>query len=81
ERVVIDRLEDTTFHAKAIVKAREGQKEIDCRASDAMAMAVRKGVPIMAAEEVLSKAGVVLESSTESSGPPPEGTSDEQSTT
>jgi len=81
ERVVIDRLEDTTFHAKAIVKARGGQKEIDCRPSDAMAMAVRKGVPIMAAEEVLSKAGVVLELAIGSSEPTLEGMSDEQSAT
>ena len=81
ERVVIDRLEDTTFYAKAIVRAKDGQKEIDCRPSDAMVMAIRAGAPILADEEVLSKAGVVLESATESSGPPPEGMSDDQPAT
>ena len=43
-----------------------------------MVMAVRKGVPILAAEDVLNKADVVLESTTESSGPLPEGMSEKQ---
>jgi bifunctional DNase/RNase len=61
ESVVIHKLENDTFHAKMVVRAKEGQKEIDCRPSDAMAMAVRKSVPILADEEVLDKAGVVIE--------------------
>ena len=81
ESVVIHRLENDVFYAKVIIRAKEEQKEIDCRPSDAMAMAVRKGVPILADEGVLNKAGVVLESAMESSGPPSEGKSDEQSAT
>ena len=81
ESVVIHRLENDTFHAKVVIGTREGQKEIDCRPSDAMAMAVRTGVPILADEEVLEKAGVVLEPPSESSETLPEGMSDDQSTT
>jgi len=80
ESVVIHRLENDVFYAKVIIRANEGHKEIDCRPSDAMAMAVRKGVPILADEGVLNKAGVGLESAMESLGPPPEGKSDDQST-
>jgi len=61
EAVVIHRLENDTFHAKMIINAKEGQKELDCRPSDGMAMAVRKGVPILADEEVLNQAGIILE--------------------
>lgn len=73
ESVVINKLENDTFHAKAVLQTDGGQKEIDCRPSDAMAVAVRKGVPIFADEEVLKKAAVVIEKPWESSESLPEG--------
>jgi bifunctional DNase/RNase len=57
---IIDRLEGDTFYAKVVLQADKEQKEIDCRPSDALAMAVRGGVPIFADEEVLKKASLVL---------------------
>ena len=78
ESVAVHRLENDTFHADVVIDTREGQKEIDCRPSDAMAMPVRAGVPIFAQEEVLEKAGVTLESLSVSPETTPEGMSDEQ---
>lgn len=59
--VVIDKLKDDVFHAKAVVRTNEEQKLIDCRPCDALALAVRRGVAIYAAEDVLEEAGLVLE--------------------
>ncbi len=61
ESVVIHKLEDSIFHAKVVIRTKEGQREVDCRPSDAMAMAVRAGAPILADEEVLDRAGFLLE--------------------
>lgn len=61
DSVVIDKLEDDVFHAKAVVRANEEKKLIDCRPCDALALAVRRGVAIFAAEGVLEEAGLVLE--------------------
>ena len=49
DRVVISDLADETFHAR-IMFARDGKvAEVDARPSDALALAVRSGVPIYAA--------------------------------
>jgi bifunctional DNase/RNase len=60
QSVIIDKLEGDTFYAKVILQANKEQKEIDCRPSDALAMAVRGAVPIFVDEEVLKKASIVL---------------------
>lgn len=60
QSAIIDKLEDDTFHAKVVLHANKEQKEIDCRPSDALAMAVRGNVPIFADEEVLKQASIVL---------------------
>jgi bifunctional DNase/RNase len=58
ERVVISDLADETFHARIIVE-RAGQTiEVDARPSDALALAVRTGVSIYAAPEVLEQAAL-----------------------
>ena len=57
----IDKLENSTFYASIVLRKDEEQKEIDCRPSDALAVAVRKGAPIFAEEEVLKKAGVSVD--------------------
>jgi len=60
QSAIINKLEDDTFYAKVVLQANKEQKEIDCRPSDALAMAVRGDVPIFADEEVLKKASIVL---------------------
>ena len=59
--VVVYDLKNDTFYAKIVLSVDGGQMEIDCRPSDALALAVRVGVPIYAAESVLDKAGIALD--------------------
>jgi uncharacterized protein len=59
EKVIIDDLVANTFHAKLVVKDSQGREiKIDCRPSDAVAVAVRTQAPIFAEEEVIQKATV-----------------------
>lgn len=58
ERVIIDRLEEHTFYAKIILKNGKGEVLVDARPSDSVAIALRAGAPVFAAEEVLAQAGV-----------------------
>jgi bifunctional DNase/RNase len=64
QSVIINKLEKDTFYAKVVLKSDRGQMEIDCRPSDALAVAVRKGVPVFADDKVLKKAGVLLDAET-----------------
>jgi bifunctional DNase/RNase len=58
DRVVISELADETFHAR-IQFERDGQTvEVDARPSDALALAVRTGVRIYAADAVLEQAAL-----------------------
>jgi bifunctional DNase/RNase len=59
--VVIADLADETFHARILLDAGGRLHEIDSRPSDALALAVRTGVRIFAAESVLERAGVQAE--------------------
>lgn len=76
QSVVINRLEKDTFYAKVVLKADRGQMEVDCRPSDALAVAVRKGVPVFADDKVLREAGILLD---EETGKPFEPSSEEVS--
>lgn len=61
EKVVINEIKDDTFYAILEVKPK-GEKtsiKIDCRPSDAIAIAVRASVPIFVAENVMMKAKMV----------------------
>ena len=55
---------DDTFYAKIHIQLNGNTYEIDCRPSDAIALAVRVKVPIYAEETVLDKAGVALDKET-----------------
>lgn len=58
-KVVIDKLENNTFHAKIHVLKSEGNEVVvDSRPSDSVAIALRAQVPVFAEEEVLNKASV-----------------------
>ncbi len=56
--VLIRELSEQVFHASLFIEVNDGVREIDCRPSDAIAVAVRAKVPIFANEEVLEEAGV-----------------------
>ena len=59
ESVSILRLEGTTFFASLDVRSTDGAAHhIDARPSDAIALAVRAGVPILAREDVLERGGM-----------------------
>src|SRR2546421_6975793 len=62
QQVVIADLADETFHARLFLESNGTTIEIDSRPSDALALAVRAGVRIFAAEAVLTRAAVEPES-------------------
>ena len=59
--ITVSDLQNDTFYAK-IAMVKDGQlTEIDCRPSDAIAIAVRSEVPIFVEDGVLDKAGIVMD--------------------
>lgn len=56
--VLIRELTEQVFHASLFIDVGEVTHEIDCRPSDAIALAVRAKVPIWVNESVLEEAGV-----------------------
>jgi uncharacterized protein len=54
-------LAENTFYATLVVTVNDTEVEIDARPSDAIAIAVRTGVPIYVAEPVMEEAGVMPE--------------------
>ncbi|MCK4222226.1 MAG: bifunctional nuclease family protein [Dehalococcoidia bacterium] len=74
--VVVNELQNDTFFAKLFLSVDGEQIEVDSRRSDALALAVRAGVPIYAEESVLDKAGITLDE--ETGKPVSEGKVDEQ---
>jgi bifunctional DNase/RNase len=57
-QVIISDLAEETFHARLFLEQNGHTLEIDSRPSDALALAVRAGVRIYAAESVLESAGL-----------------------
>jgi len=55
ERVVVDKLENNTFHAKLYLLIDGEVRQVDARPSDSIALAVRLKAPIFVEEEVLKK--------------------------
>ncbi len=58
DRVVISTLAEETYHARLYLEVDGRTVEVDSRPSDALALAVRSGVRIFAAEAVLDQAGL-----------------------
>lgn len=58
--VLVKELNESVFHARLFITVEGAAEplEIDCRPSDAIALAVRAKVPIFIAEEVMDAAGV-----------------------
>ena len=60
-RVTITELRDATFHAMIRLSTSGEDVEIDCRPSDAIAVAVRTGSPIYAVDAVLDENAIEFE--------------------
>ncbi len=59
DKIIIDKLEENTFHAKLIIKTSSGEtKTIDARPSDSIALAVRAHAPIFVEDEVVKQSEV-----------------------
>lgn len=61
EEVNIFKLEEGIFHAELICNNGKSQLRIDARTSDAVAIALRFKCPIFTTEEIMSKAGIILD--------------------
>jgi uncharacterized protein len=61
DKVIINSLQDNTFYALLCMKLGKKEKNIDCRPSDAIAIAVRIGCPIWVMEEVILNASIPVD--------------------
>ena len=64
QHILVSDLHNDTFYAKIAIQTNGSIQEIDCRPSDAVALAVRAQVPIYVDEAVLDKAGILLDKET-----------------
>ena len=60
-QVAVTELRDNTFFAAVTLQVDGREVEIDSRPSDALAIAVRAGAPIFAAEEVIAESAIEFE--------------------
>ena len=60
-RIAVTELRENTFYAVITVSVDGGEIEIDSRPSDAIALAVRAGAPIYAAESVIEESAIEFE--------------------
>ncbi len=61
DKVIIHALRDNTFYAVLCMSKDEVEKEIDCRPSDAIALALRLDSPIWVLEEVVADASIPVD--------------------
>lgn len=61
DKVIINSLQDNTFYALLCLKMGKKEKNIDCRPSDAIALALRSGCPIWVMEEVILSASIPVD--------------------
>jgi len=67
-RVYVSEFKEQTFFAQLVLEHGEGQLEIDCRPSDAIALALRTEAPIYVSDAVLQEAGVVQDEDDDTTG-------------
>jgi len=60
-QVEVSSLSDDVFYGNLVLEVNGRRREVDCRPSDALALAARMRVPIMVAEDVINQAGIVPE--------------------
>jgi hypothetical protein len=59
DKVIIDKLEENTFHAKLVLKTTSGKTSIvDARPSDSIALAVRAHAPIFVEDEIVKQSEI-----------------------
>ena len=61
QRVSVTELRENTFYATITLSINGRDVEIDSRPSDALALAVRAGAPIFAAEDVMAESAIEFE--------------------
>jgi hypothetical protein len=61
DRIIIHSLQDNTFFAVLCLKQGDIKKEMDCRPSDAIAIALRVDCPIWVMEEVIADASIPVD--------------------
>lgn len=61
EKIIIHSLQDNTFYAVLCLSQGELKKEIDCRPSDAIAIALRTDSAIWVMEEVIADASIPVD--------------------
>ncbi|MDJ0574060.1 MAG: bifunctional nuclease family protein [Xenococcaceae cyanobacterium MO_234.B1] len=61
EKVIIHTLRDNTFYAVLCLNQGGVKKEVDCRPSDAIAIALRADSPIWVVEEVVADASIPVD--------------------
>ncbi len=57
-RVEVTRIDDGTFFAELVLTAGGASRHVDCRPSDAIAIAARTSAPIWVADAVMAEAGM-----------------------
>ena len=57
-RIEVTNLANSTYYAKLVLEARGIEYDIDCRPSDALALAVRMDAPLFIAQKVVDVAGM-----------------------
>ena len=62
KQIIVSDLADDTFRARLVLELDGRSVDVDARPSDAIALAVRAGVPIFATDAVLDRAAVTPES-------------------
>jgi bifunctional DNase/RNase len=66
-QVAVTELRENTFFAQITLSVNGREMEIDSRPSDAIALAVRAGAPIFAAEDVIAESAIEFENAIEES--------------
>jgi bifunctional DNase/RNase len=61
DKIIIHSLQDNTFYAVLSLSQNGKKKEIDCRPSDAIALAIRTNSPIWVMEEVVADASIPVD--------------------
>ena len=59
--ILINELRDSVYYARLLVDIEGDVREVDCRPSDAIALAVRVKVPIFIEDAVMDEAGILPE--------------------
>lgn len=60
-QVEVVSLSDDVFYGNLVLDINGERREVDCRPSDALALAARMDVPILVSEDVMNQAGIIPE--------------------